>query len=83
MIKHIQCFCSYIVAFISQISDDEFQGAASVFPANTPHTKEAYYYRKVFESFYEGNAHWVPYYWMPKWSDTNDPSPRTLSYYKQ
>ena len=45
-----------------------------------PTTAEAYYYRWLFEKTYKGfEAVTVPYYWMPKWSKTNDPSARTLS----
>jgi asparagine synthase (glutamine-hydrolysing) len=44
-----------------------------------PHTSEAYYYRKIFESYnYKVGDHWD--YWMPKWSpETTDPSARTLT----
>lgn len=45
---------------------------------NLPATKEQQYYRYIFEKHYPNQAHLVPYFWMPKWSDTNDPSARTL-----
>ncbi len=38
------------------ISDREFAAAASRFPFNTPATKEAYLYRRIFESHYPGEA---------------------------
>lgn len=42
-----------------------------------PHTKEAFYYRSLFEESYKHTgAEWP--YWMPKWSTTTDPSARTL-----
>lgn len=46
------------------------------------HTKESYYYRKKFEEYFRGQSSLIPYYWMPSWSNTNDPSARTLEIYK-
>ena len=44
-----------------------------------PYTAESYYYRMLFDSYYVGLEHLIPYFWMPKWSpETNDPSARTL-----
>jgi asparagine synthase (glutamine-hydrolysing) len=44
-----------------------------------PYTAESYYYRILFEYYYQGVEHLVPYFWMPKWSpETSDPSARTL-----
>jgi len=43
-----------------------------------PHTKEAYYYRKIFHKYYK-NDRVIPYFWMPKWTTSNDPSARTLT----
>lgn len=56
--------------------------AQRTFPHLPPPTKEAYYFRQVFEKFYPGCAHWFPRYWMPRWMDASDPSARTLSIYK-
>ena len=39
-----------------EVSDREFAAAASRFPFNTPATKEAYFYRRIFEQFYPGEA---------------------------
>lgn len=65
-----------------QINDKELQEAPAVYPHNTPLTKEALYYRKLFEKFYPGRAEWIPYFWMPRWTETTDPSARTLKHYK-
>ena len=46
-----------------------------------PHTKEALYYRELFEKYYKNQGHILKEYWMPKWSNTNDPSARTLEIY--
>lgn len=46
-----------------------------------PFTAEQYMYRKIFESYYRGMGAIVPYFWMPKYIDANDPSARTLEIY--
>jgi asparagine synthase (glutamine-hydrolysing) len=38
------------------VSDREFAAAASRFPYNTPATKEAYFYRRIFEQHFPGEA---------------------------
>ena len=43
-----------------------------------PHTKEQIYYRYLFEKLYPKRENIIPYFWMPKWSNTKDPSARTL-----
>lgn len=49
-----------------QVSDEEFSDAAHIYPINTPTTKEAFYYRSVFEEIYPGDAYantivrWMP-----------------------
>lgn len=45
---------------------------------NVPKTKEQKYYRYLFEKDYAGRSNVIPYFWMPKWSNTTDPSARTL-----
>lgn len=44
-----------------------------------PKTLEQYYYRSLFHRFYPNNEKVIPYFWMPKYTDTNDPSARTLT----
>lgn len=67
-----------------QVSDEDMQRAPETFPFRPPATKEAYYYRQVFESNYGSKmAKLIPYQWMPKWiGECNDPSARVLSHYK-
>ncbi|GAU93802.1 hypothetical protein RvY_05686-2 [Ramazzottius varieornatus] len=65
------------------ISDADFASREKFYPHLTPPTKEAFYYRKVFEKYYPEREQWIPYFWMPKWSpNATDPSARTLSNYK-
>ncbi|XP_038580930.1 asparagine synthetase [glutamine-hydrolyzing] [Micropterus salmoides] len=66
----------------SVVNDDQMEKAQKMFPHNPPHTKEAYYFRQVFEKHYPGRAEWLSHYWMPRWIDATDPSARTLSIYK-
>lgn len=40
----------------AQVSDRELAAAAKRFPINSPSSKEAYYYRSLFEEFYPGPA---------------------------
>lgn len=73
----IQNHCETIV------SDEQLANAYKVYSHNTPHTKEAYWYRTIFESYFSGRSNLIPYFWMPKWSNTSDPSARSLSHYVQ
>lgn len=38
------------------------------------------FYKKMFQSLF-GMKKVIPYRWMPRWSDTKDPSARTLDFY--
>jgi asparagine synthase (glutamine-hydrolysing) len=51
------------------------------FLENVPRTAEMFYYRNIFDGFYGKSLANVPFFWMPKWSNTTDPSARTLSLY--
>ncbi|XP_036070113.1 asparagine synthetase [glutamine-hydrolyzing] [Oryzias melastigma] len=66
----------------SIVNDDQMEKASKTFPHNPPTTKEAYYFRQVFEKLYPGRAQWLSHYWMPRWIEAADPSARTLSIYK-
>jgi len=44
--------------------------------------KEKKYYKDIFDAEYPNQSHLVPYYWMPKYINSDDPSARTLSSYK-
>ena len=62
----------------TQISDDEFCNVNNKIMHNPPQLKESYYYRKIFEEFYPNKSEIIPHFWMPKWTDTVDPSAREL-----
>ena len=44
--------------------------------------KEKTFYKNIFEKAYPNQSHIVPYYWMPKYILSDDPSARTLTSYK-
>ena len=48
---------------------------------NQPKTLEQYYYRTIFETYFNNRANVIPYYWMPKFTDSNDASARNLNIY--
>ncbi|XP_030645403.1 asparagine synthetase [glutamine-hydrolyzing] [Chanos chanos] len=66
----------------SEVTDSQMEKAKKLFPDNTPPTKEAFYFRQIFEKYYPERTQWTPHYWMPKWIKATDPSARTLSIYK-
>lgn len=61
----------------SKVTDVEMETAHIQFPVNTPQTKEAYFYRSIFQEFYpqESAAKSVKR-WIPKWQEDLDPSGR-------
>ena len=62
----------------SQITDEEYNSNHAFILHNTPELKESYYYRKVFEHYYPHKSKVIPHFWMPRWTDTKDPSAREL-----
>ena len=66
----------------SQVSDEGMAQAVDLYPFNTPKTKEALYYRRVYEEFFPGCSAMMPYFWMAKWLKANDPSSRVPLHYK-
>ena len=53
------------------VTDEEFKGSDC-------HSKEAYYYKKEFTNIFGENYDVIGEYWMPKWSNTLEPSARAL-----
>ncbi len=61
----------------SQVTDAEFEKASELFPYNTPTTKEAFYYRRIFHKhFPQVSAAQTVRKWIPKWQENTDPSGR-------
>ena len=66
------------------ITDQELQKHSSRYSHCTPVLKESYYYRKVFESMFGvSSVPTIPHFWMPRWTNTSDPSARELSTYQE
>jgi asparagine synthase (glutamine-hydrolysing) len=67
------------------ISDEEFSTRAILYPINTPHTKEAFMFRKTFEELFPKRANTVKK-WIPKteWEGVgDDPSGRAQKVHTQ
>ncbi|XP_058056894.1 asparagine synthetase B [glutamine-hydrolyzing] [Anopheles bellator] len=63
----------------SRVSDRDFERAAERFPVATPKTKEAFYYRQLFEERFPGTAYaQTVQQWTPRtdWGCAEDPSGR-------
>ena len=68
----------------AQVTDEQMAGAASLFPYNTPATKEAYYYRTIFHKYYpQVSAAQTVRKWIPKWQENQDPSGRAKAAHVQ
>tara|TARA_Y100000741_G_scaffold364608_1_gene356236 strand:- start:181 stop:1782 length:1602 start_codon:yes stop_codon:yes gene_type:complete len=65
------------------MTDEEFKNQASKYTHNTPKTKEALYYRTIFEKYFKNHDNVIPHFWMPnpKWCCVSDPSARVLKNY--
>ncbi|KAM9776819.1 asparagine synthetase [glutamine-hydrolyzing]-like isoform 3-T5 [Syngnathus typhle] len=83
--EHLECVGSLEVSSVQYtcVSDGEMANAPKLFPHNAPSTKEAYYYRRLFETSYPGHADLLPHFWMPRWIDANHPSIHKLPIYTQ
>jgi len=65
-----------------KITDDELLNAKEKYSYCTPTTKEAYYFRSIFDELYGDKfSNVIPGFWMPEWSNATDPSARTLNIY--
>lgn len=62
-----------------KVADDGLEKSWKHLP---PPTKEALYYRYIFESLFgERSCYVIPRYWLPSWVETNEPSARILPVY--
>ena len=66
-------------------SESDFNISINNYTHNKPHTKEALYFRHIWESFFgtsEATSFVIPYFWLPKWcGDVKEPSARVLEIY--
>jgi asparagine synthase (glutamine-hydrolysing) len=67
-----------------QVSDKEFATAMERFPYNTPTSKEAFYFRTIFEKYYpQESAAKSVLRWIPKWQKSTDPSGRVCDVHEK
>jgi asparagine synthase (glutamine-hydrolysing) len=52
-------------------------------PNIKPIDAEKQYYKYLFSEHYPNSLNIIPYYWMPKYTNTDDPSARTLTTYNK
>jgi asparagine synthase (glutamine-hydrolysing) len=71
---------SYVDALIS---DGEYLRARQKIEHCRPQLKESYYYRRLYEGFFNGHVNLIPHFWMPRWTDSVDPSARELAGYRE
>lgn len=65
-----------------RIDDEALKRAPQTFSHCPPSTKESLYYRMVFEKKFPGCAeNFMPYFWMPRWTNVADPSARFIKHY--
>ena len=68
----------------TQVTEAQVAGAATEFPYNPPATKEAYFYRSIFNKYYpQISAAQTVRKWIPKWQENLDPSGRANSAHMQ
>jgi asparagine synthase (glutamine-hydrolysing) len=68
----------YIQDKVSKITESVFAKMPTSYTINPPKTKEQLYYRYIYEKFYPDTANIVPYFWMPKYVNTDDCSALTI-----
>lgn len=69
-------------AFSDAVSDDKTTWFKSIQTKIFP-LKEAEWYKNLFDKYYPGQSHILPHYWLPKWTDAQDPSATLLKVYKK
>ena len=53
---------------------------SEIYPQNTPHDEESFWYRELFSEYYPGQSQLIPKFWMPtiKGKKITDPSATIL-----
>ena len=69
-------------AFSDGVTDGCKKSIAELIEDHIHPQKEDEYYKEIFDAHYGNHRrNVIPYKWMPKWTDAQDPSARTLSIY--
>ena len=61
--------------------DLSYNSMHDTYTVNTPTTVEQFYFRSLFEMYYENLGYLIPYFWMPRFINAKDSSARTLDIY--
>ena len=61
-----------------EVSDEEMSQAHNKYLHNTPHSKEEYWYRTIFDKLYPYSEYNINEVWRPKWTAEKDPSATKL-----
>lgn len=71
-----------IKEFVDKIyTDEQFEELSQKYDVNRPYDKESLYYRELFNKYYPGRDHVIPYYWKHPFTQQQDPSARKLDCY--
>lgn len=60
----------------SHVTDEQMKDPKPEWGADIPDTKEAYWYRTIFDDLFPPPCATTVLRWVPKWSDQTDPSGR-------
>lgn len=60
----------------SHVTDEQMKNPKPEWDDDIPDTKEAYWYRMIFDDFFPPQCATTVLRWVPKWSDQTDPSGR-------
>ena len=63
--KEVEKFAATVV------SDEDWNNRAMLYPVNTPVSREAFYYRQIFEQFYNGRSQLLTKFWLPQIRDSD------------
>ncbi|KAF3283399.1 asparagine synthetase [Orbilia oligospora] len=63
----------------SVVSDEDFAKRGELWESDTPDTKEAYWYRQMFDEQFPKQCASTVMRWTPTWSKQSDPSGRAIS----
>ncbi len=64
--------------FIAKYYESKYNDDTKIEPSLSLEKK---YYKEIFDKEYPNSGHILPYFWMPKYTDAEDPSARTLDVY--
>jgi len=83
--KHVKSWYEIIQDHVDIIvSDKTYNFYKNYFSGVKPVSKESYYFRTIYESFYRNRQDVIKYYWLPNWSgNIKEPSARVLTVYEK